>query len=440
MPLKQKLGVKLTQKLALTPSLKQQLAIILLPKLELEQTVKAELDENPFLEEVINLEPSDDFENKNDLAKYYSEDEEDFTSKKLVYKPSLIEILDFQIDLEFEGIERNIAYEIVGNLDEKGYLSVPVKEIAEKLKVPVEKVEEVRKKLMRLEPTGIGALDLKEFLIVQYEERYGKDEIAARIINESLEKLNDIEYLKKKYKDASEDEIKYIICNIKTLNPYPLVNFQTGDVNYVEPDVYIYDKGDDFEIVINDTGIPKLLLTNRYKALISKKDLPPETKQFLEDKLQKALGIIRGIEQRRDNLYKIVESLVQYQSEFLRKGKKHLKPLIMRDIAEKVGLHESTVSRIVSNKFAQTPIGMIPLKSFFSSKVNSNNGDISKENVKFLIKELIENEDKKKPLSDEAISKILKEKGIKVARRTVAKYREELNIPDSRLRRIKAWK
>lgn len=437
MSLKQKLGIKLTQKLALTPSLKQQLAIILLPKLELEQTVKAELDENPFLEEVVNLEPTDNFENKNDLAKYHSEDEEDFASKKLVYKPTLVELLDFQIDLEFEGIEKDIAYEIVGNLDEKGYLSIPIEEIAQKLNVPVEKVEEVRQKVMRLEPTGIGALDLKEFLIVQYEEKFGKDDIAKRIIEESLEKLNDIDYLKNKYKDASEDEIKYIVCNIKTLNPYPLVNFQTEDVNYVEPDVYIYDKGDDFEIVINDTGIPKLFLTNRYKALISKKDLSPEAKQFLEEKLQKAMGIIKGIEQRRDNLYRIVETLVQYQGDFLRKGKQYLKPLRMRDVAEKVNLHESTVSRIIANKFAQTPIGMIPLKSFFSTKVNSDNGEISKENVKFFIKELIENEDKRKPLSDEAISKMLKEKGINVARRTVAKYREELNIPDSRLRRRK---
>jgi len=149
------------------------------------------------------------------------------------------------------------------------------------------------------------------------------------------------------------------------------------------------------------------------------------------------MGIIKGIEQRRDNLYRIVETLVQYQGDFLRKGKQYLKPLRMRDVAEKVNLHESTVSRIVSNKFAQTPIGMIPLKSFFSTKVSSDNGEISKENVKFFIKELVENEDKRKPLSDEAISKILKEKGINVARRTVAKYREELNIPDSRLRRRK---
>ncbi len=437
MPLKQKLGVKLSQKLALTPSLKQQLAIILLPKLELEQTVKAELDENPFLEEIANLEPTDNFENKNDLSKYYSEENEEFTSRKLVYKPTLVELLDFQIDLEFEGIEKEIAYEIVGNLDEKGYLSIPIKEVAQKLNVPVEKVEKVRQKVMRLEPTGIGALDLKEFLIVQYEEKFGKDDIAKRIIEESLEKINDIDYLKNRYRDASEEEIKYIVSNIKTLNPYPLINFQTEDINYVEPDVYIYDKGDDFEIIINDTGIPKLLLTNRYKALISRKDLSPETKQFLEEKLQKALGIIRGIEQRKDNLYRIVESLVKHQADFLRKGKQYLKPLRMKDIAEQVELHESTVSRIIANKFAQTPIGMIPLKSFFSTKVHSDNGEISKENVKFFIKELIENEDKRKPLSDDAISKILKEKGINMARRTVAKYREELNIPDSRLRRRK---
>ena len=437
MPLKQKLGLKLSHKLALTPSLKQQLAVILLPKLELEQTIKRELEENPFLEEVINLEPSDNFENKMDLSKYYPEDEEDYKSKNLVYKPGIIDVLDFQIDLEFEGKDKGIAYEIVGNLDEKGYLAVPIEDIARKLKVPVEKVEEVRKKLMRLEPTGVGAENLKEFLTVQYEENFGKDEFAEKIIYEDLERINDLQYLKDKYKDLSEDEINYIVSNIKTLSPYPLVNFETEEVNYIEPDVFIYDKGDKFEIVINEKGIPKLFLTNRYKSLLSKKDLPPETKKFLEEKLQKAIGIIKGIEQRRENLYKIVENLVQYQSEFLRKGKRYLKPLTMKEVAEKVGLHESTVSRIVSNKFAQTPIGVLPLKSFFSGKVKSNSGEVSKENVKFLIKEIVENENKAKPLSDEAISKILKEKGIKVARRTVAKYREELNIPDSRLRRRK---
>ncbi len=440
MSLKQNLSLKLGQKLILTPALKHQLAVILLPKLELEQTVKSELEENPFLEEVANLETPDDYTEKKDLAKYHPDDEDEVSSKYLVYKPTLLELLDFQIDLEFEGIDKNIAYEIVGNLDDKGYLSVPVEDIAKKLDVPVEKVENVRKKLMKLEPTGIGALNLEEFLNVQYEETFGKDDIAKRIITESLEKINDLEYLKRRYQDASEEEIKYIVSNIKTLNPYPLVNYHTEDINYIEPDVYIYDKGDGFEIIVNDTGIPRLLLTNQYKSLISRKDLSPEAKKFLEEKLQKAVGIIKGIEQRKENLYRIVESLVQYQSDFLRKGKQHLKPLRMKDIAKEVGLHESTVSRIVSNKFAQTPIGMIPLKSFFSTKVHSDNGGISKENVKFMIKELVENEDKSKPLSDDAISKILKEKGINVARRTVAKYREELNIPDSRLRRRKLWK
>ncbi len=346
--------------------------------------------------------------------------------------------MGFQIDLEFDEDEKPIAYEIIGNLNDKGFLEVPVEDIAHKLKVPVEKVEEVRKKLRYLEPTGIASKDLKESLVVQYEEKFGKDEVVEKIIQEDLDKINDINYLKNKYSELSEEEIRYIVSNIKSLTPYPTFNFETENTKFIEPDIYIYDKGDSFEIVVNEQDIPKLHLTNQYKRLINKKDLPEETKKFLEEKLQRAIGIIRGIEQRRENLYRITEALVKHQEDFLRKGKKYLKPLTMREIAREVDLHESTVSRIVSSKFAQTPIGVIPLKSFFTGKLSTaSGGEVSTENVKSLIEELIKNEDKTKPLSDSAISKILKEKGINIARRTVAKYREQLNIPDSRLRRIR---
>jgi RNA polymerase sigma-54 factor len=434
--MKNTLNLKLQNKLNLTISLKQQLRLLTLNYLQLKEEIKNELSENPFLEEIVNIET--ETVGYKDLSSNVFEDEEDFSPlNKVAYKPSLIDILEFQIDLEFDEIEKKIAYEIIGNLNEKGLLSADLKEIAKKINVSVNEVEKVRKKVMKLEPTGIGALTLEEALLVQYEEKFGKDPLIEKIFKEDLMKINDKDYIKEKYSLTDED-YENIVCSIKQLVPYPTFNFQESTTYYVEPDIFIYDLGDKFEININEWEIPKLKLTTQYKKLISQKDLPEETKKFLEEKLEKAIGIIKGIEQRRENLIKIVNTLVDYQSEFLRKGIEYLKPLTLKDVAEKVGLHESTVSRITSSKYAQTPIGVIPLKAFFATKVSSTGSgeDISAEKVKSIIREIIEKEDKKKPLSDESISKILrKEYKINIARRTVAKYREEMNIPESRKRR-----
>jgi len=435
MMLKHRLELKLQNKLVLTVSLKQQLALLLLPKLELQETIKTELEENPFLEEIINLEP--DHEPIKDLSKYYDEEEEKSLSNRIPYRPSLTNLLDFQIDLEFEGLDKEIAREIAGNIDEKGFLSVEIEDISKKFGVSPQYIETIRQKVMRLEPTGIGAKDIKESLSVQYDELFGLDGIANDIIKNSLDFITDINSLIRKYPDIPEDRIKEIICNIRSLKPYPAINYLDEPVRYIEPDVYVYDRGDSFEVVVNETQIPRLKLTTHYRKLISDKTLPEETRKFLEEKLQKAVGIIKGIEQRRENLKKITEVLVEYQSDFIRKGKEHLKPLILKDVAQKVDLHESTVSRIVSSKYVQLPTGILPLKAFFSTKLSSSTGDISTEKVKYMIAQLIENEDKRKPLSDQKIADILKDKGINVARRTVTKYREQLNIPDSRNRRIR---
>ena len=433
--LKQQLNLKLQNKLVLTLSLKQQLSLLLLPKIELQETIKTELQENPFLEEVINIEP--DFEPVRDYSKYYEDEDRQPITSRIAYKPSLSDIVDFQIDLEFEGKEKEIAREIAGNVDNKGFLAVSVEEIASRLRVPPEEVEEVRQKLMRLEPTGFASRDIRENLIVQYREIFGADGDAEEIIKSDLENLQNLQYLTEKYRHLTEEKIKEIICNIKSLKPYPAVGYAEEPAQYVEPDVYVYDHGDRFEVVVNESGLPKLKLTTAYRKLISDKSLPEETRKFLEDKLQVAMGIIKGIQQRRENLKKITEILVNYQADFIRKGREYLKPLILKDVAEEVGLHESTVSRIVSSKYVQLPTGVMPLKAFFSNRLSSSSGDVSTEKVKYMIAQLIQNEDKRKPLSDQKIADILKKQGINVARRTVTKYREQLNIPDSRTRRMK---
>jgi len=289
---------------------------------------------------------------------------------------------------------------------------------------------------MTLEPTGIGALNLQESLLAQYRELFGFEEDAETVIKDYFQYLPEPERLALET-GISRERLEEIVSRIKSLKPYPTFYYSDETVHYIEPDVFVYDRGDRFEVVVNEKGIPKLKLTSAYRKLITDKTLPEETRNFLQQKLQVAMGIIKGIEQRRENLKKITEILVNYQSDFLRKGKEHLKPLILKDVAEHVGLHESTVSRIVSSKYIQTPIGVLPMKAFFSTRLSSAEGDVSAERVKHLIAKLIEEEDRKKPLSDQKIADILKSKGIKVARRTVTKYREQMNIPDSRTRREK---
>jgi len=436
--MKNALSLKLKNKLTLTLSLKQQITILTLQKVEIEELIRNELEENPFLEEEINIIKNDiDYEPKYD---YYEDDEEkDNPLNRLPYQPTFLDFISSQIDLEFDDNEKEIAYEIVGNLNEKGFLDIPIKEIAEKFKVDEEIVENIRKRITRLEPAGIASLNIKEALIVQYEERFGEDRIIKDIINQDLEHITDIDYLKKKYKD---EKIEEKIQLIKLLNPYPLSNFSSENIIYVEPDIFIYertptdDNPEEFEIVINEKNIPKLKFVNSYKKALNNKNINPETKQFLYTKLQQAIGIVKGLEQRREELYKLAKILVNHQKDFLKYGKEHIKPLTLKDVAKEIDLHESTISRIVSSKYAQTPQGFLPLKAFFSTKLNTESGNISPESVKYIIQKLIEEEDKSNPLSDTQIAQILQEKGIKVARRTVAKYREEMNIPDSRKRKV----
>jgi len=436
--MKNTLSLKLKNKLTLTLSLKQQITILTLQKVEIEELIRNELEENPFLEEEINIIKNDiDYEPKYD---YYEEDEEkDNPLNRIAYQPSFLDFISSQIDLEFDDNEKEIAYEIVGNLNEKGFLDIPIKEIAEKFKVDEELIENIRKRITRLEPAGIASLNIREALIVQYEERFGEDHIIKDIINQDLEHITDIDYLKRKYKD---EKIEEKIQLIKLLNPYPLSNFSSENTIYVEPDIFIYertptdDNSEEFEIIINEKNIPKLKFVNSYKKALNNKNINPETKQFLYTKLQQAIGIVKGLEQRREELYKLAKILVNHQKDFLKYGKEHIKPLTLKDVAKEMDLHESTISRIVSSKYAQTPQGFLPLKAFFSTKLNTESGNISPESVKYLIQKLIEEEDKSNPLSDTQIAQILQEKGIKVARRTVAKYREEMNIPDSRKRKV----
>ncbi|MEZ0324235.1 MAG: RNA polymerase factor sigma-54 [Hydrogenothermaceae bacterium] len=436
--MKQSLNLKLQNKLNLTLSLKTQINLLTLSKVELLEELKKELQENPFLEEIYNIQPIYT-EKVQDLSVSYEEEEELNPLTRIPQRHSLQHLIESQINIEFDGDD--IALEIVENIDEKGFFNGDLESIATKFKKDVRYIEKIRKKVTQLEPTGIASRDLEEFLLIQLDELEIFDPVLEDIIFEDLKELNNIDFLSQKYKLPKEDIEKKVEV-IKHLKPYPLYGYEDIDIHYVEPDVFIYIKpegkeGDFFDVVINDSDIPNVNFINNYKRILSKKDITPEVKEFLYQKYEKALGIIKGLQRRKENLYNLVKMLAEYQRDFLLNGRDYIKPLTLREVSEKIGLHESTISRIVSNKYAVTPQGVLPLKAFFASKASKESGNISSESVKYLIKNLIEKEDPEKPLSDSYLANMLKKEGVNIARRTVAKYREEMGIPDSRKRKLK---
>lgn len=437
--MKQSLNLKLQNKLNLTLSLKTQINLLTLSKTDLIQEIQQELQENPFLEEIVNIQ----MDYNPDLKEIAIEEEDAEINPlaRIPYRQSLMDIIENQINLEFEGIDRDIAFEIVDEIDEKGFFKENLEKLAKKYNKSVKYIDSIRKKITTLEPTGLASLNLQEFFLLQLEESGDYDLVVESIILDDIDRVNDIDYLSKKY-NLSREEIEQKLEIIKHFRPYPLYGYEDIQIQYIEPDIFVYIKsqpkeGDYFEVVIDESDIPNLNIVSSYRKILSKKNLTPQVKEFLAQKYEKAIGIIKGLQQRRENLYNLVKFIVEYQKDFLLNGKDYIKPLTLKEVSQKVGLHESTISRIASNKYAVTPQGVLPLKAFFASRASKESGNISSESVKYLIKELIEKEDKSKPLSDMDLVDILKEKGIFIARRTVTKYREELGIPDSRKRKNK---
>lgn len=438
--MKQSLNLKLQNKLNLTLSLKTQINLLTLPKVDLIQEIQQELQENPFLEEIASIQPEYNPDLREQLV--YDEEEDDRNPlARIPYRQSLRDIVENQINLEFDGEDRDIALDIVDSVDEKGFYRGDLSEFAQKYGRDIKQIEHIRKKITTLDPTGLASKDLQEFFLLQLEESDDYDLVVESIILDDLEKVNDIEYLSKKY-GLNREEIEKKVEIIRHFRPYPLYGYEDLDVQYIQPDIFIYikarpEEGDYFEVVIDESDLPQVDITAQYRKILSRKNLTPDVKEFLLQKYERALGIVKGLKQRRENLYNLVKTLAEYQKDFLLEGKDFIKPLTLKDVSQRIGLHESTISRIVSNKYAVTPQGVLPLKSFFASRASKDGGNISSESVKYLIKELIEEEDQSSPLSDSEIVEILKQRGVNIARRTVAKYREELGIPDSRKRKTK---
>ncbi|MDR1608847.1 MAG: RNA polymerase factor sigma-54 [Deltaproteobacteria bacterium] len=329
---------------------------------------------------------------------------------------------------------------IIGNLNEDGYLMSTVEEIAQTTKSQVAETEETLARVQQLDPAGIAARDLVECLTLQLE-RFGlKDSLATVICQKHLKLLEkkDLPGLCRALQHDRE-EVMAAVESLKSLDPRPARAFANTDPIYVIPDVYITKVGDEYVISLNEDGLPKLKLNKAYKNMIADKTAPDETRKYLSEKLKGAAFLIKSIHQRQRTIYRVTESIFKFQRDFLDYGVEHLKPMVLKDVAEDLNLHESTISRVTSNKYVDTPRGVYELKYFFDSPISRLSGDasqaLSSESVKNRIKLIIGAEDPKKPLSDQRIVEILRGSNIDIARRTVAKYREILGFPSSNERR-----
>lgn len=472
----------------ITPQMKQSLAILQMPILELEQEISAILEENPVLEvaedggdefndiedyddidnyesntqddEVIEKTSDDDnlnnlvekvtgddwdeyigYEKLDDISYKSNNDENNFDIEQVIgAKESLYEHLMYQLNIVVtDETKWKIGEYIIGNLSEDGYFRVDFSQACEELNVSMELFEEVLSIIKTFTPSGIAASTLQECIITQIKDMKCDDvyvEFASELLRDYSTELAAFKYDDiLKGMSIERDTFDYLLSLIKKTDPRPGLNFTGGDTKFVTPDVFIVPNEENFDIIVNDKGIPNIRLNNYYIKMLQGTNLDSEAKSYIKDKVKNAVWVIESLQKRQKAIYKVVKAIADYQGDFLQNGITSLKPLKLKDIAEVTGLHESTVSRVTSGKYAMTKHGLIELKSFFSKSLESESGDMSIGVIKQKIKELIDNEDKETCLSDQRIVEIMEEKGIKIARRTVAKYRDEMNIPTMSQRR-----
>lgn len=472
MALESRLELRLSQKLILTPQLQQAIKLLQLPHLELTQFLNQELMENPLLEEIVdemeevsseetvyeerdNIEPEDILEDAeapleklmNFTVDEYFE-ERGYDGRDLGYfnpgtvtppsfeqfiskEPDLYDHLLWQLRLSNESEDiKKVGEIIIGNIDENGYLVASIDEIVEAAEVQKEKVEKALDLIQRFDPPGVGAKNLCECLLLQIRTFNLQNTVVENII---MNNLDDLE--KKRYAQIAQQygipvsEVMAALKIIEGLEPKPGRNFACFNVNYIIPDVFLIRTHDEYQIILNDEGIPKLRISNFYKNLLQHDNaFSKEDKQFFIEKFRSAVGLLKSLDQRSRTIYRVTETLLSLQREFFDKGIEYLKPLTLKDVASAINLHESTISRVTSNKFISCDHGIFCFRYLFSSALNSGMGSISSKSVKNLIKKIVAEEDARKPLSDNHIAEILKKENITIARRTVAKYREELGI------------
>ncbi|MGB0910454.1 MAG: RNA polymerase factor sigma-54 [Nitrospirales bacterium] len=501
-----RLDLRLSQKLVMTPQLQQAIKLLQLSRLELQQTLSQHLVENPLLEDLTNevqdeeiqqgeegnlevkesatqeLEGTEEGtvpEREKDVEPLTSEEwdsvldgdwragpmeqtaasDDDFPSyeQTLTKAPSLEEHLEWQLRLSsLEGNDRVIGRTIVGNLDENGYLRIPIQEIAEDSHASVDEVEAVLRQVQAFDPSGVAARDLRECLLIQlgylacdpigiggYLHSHSKTDLVAAVVSEHLPDLQ-----KKRYTNISKalgvpvEEIYEAVRIIECLEPKPGRPYSTDSNTTIIPDVYVMKYEGEWVVLLNEDGLPRLRVSPYYRRLMTNQSEGGEgqesTKSYFEEKLRGAQWIIRSIDQRNKTIVKVVTSLVKFQEAFLEKGIQHLRPLVLKQVAEDVSMHESTISRVTTNKYMHCPQGILELKFFFNAGIQrtaAHGEEMSSVTVREMIREMVAQEDAARPLKDQEIVARLRTKDIIIARRTVAKYRAELHIASASQRK-----
>jgi RNA polymerase sigma-54 factor len=422
------LNLEQRQTLIMTPQLQMAIELLQFSSPELEEYIQEELKANPLLERLEN-QYEEGLEKTNN-----QEDREPDYENYITYKPNLLEYLEGQFYQVLKDKEISIGRYIIGNLDQHGFLTLSREEICANLKIEEKKLIEILIRIQHLDPVGIAAFDVKESLLIQLESLILNTDLAREIVKNYWQEFTEKDYRKIIRKiDQDEEKVIGAINLIKTLNPYPAAGFsQNNDqVKYIIPDLVVKKVKGDFVIISNEKSSPLLKISPYYYRMLQE-NRGSEAYEFLQQKYRSALWLIRSIEQRRITIYRIAEAIVKSQKEFFLKGVKYLTPMTMQDIADIIGMHESTISRATTGKYLQTPHGLFELKFFFNRGANN----FSSVSIKAIIDEYIQKEDPSSPLSDQEIAHLLMKRGIEISRRTVAKYRNELGIPSSTGRKV----
>ncbi len=473
MAITQRLQTKLSQKLILTPSLQQAIKLLPMTTLELVDMLNQEVVENPLLEEVTteeiqeadanaqvekaDPEPAaekqdtwDDADYEYFFGDYLDEGYRPRAPREIKELPpientlstatSLADHVTWQLSLHSDDtLVREIGTAIVGNLDDDGYLVASIEEIAEMGDWPDTEVERVLAIVQAFDPVGVAARDLRECLLLQLNH-LGLDETpTATIVRDHIALLQRHQLPElARCLAMSMDDVKQHIEIIRHLDPKPGLRHNPAQSQYVIPDVYIVKVEDQYVAMLNEEGLPQLRISPVYRRMLDKNSKnSDETRSYVKEKFRSALWLIKSVDQRQKTIHKVATSIINFQREFLDHGIEQLRPLVLRDVANDIGMHESTVSRVVNNKYMHTPQGVFEMKYFFHSGIHSAYGEsVSSVTIKQRIKKIVESEDPQKPLSDSRIVGMLQEEGLILARRTIAKYREELKIPTSSQRKV----
>ena len=452
----------------MTAALQQAIKLLPLSRLELIQRIQQEMLENPFLEEVATHEESENelANNKEDVETPLDDGRQDFETDWEAYlqeegsyenfpaendrdapslestisnETSLTDYLMWQLSLSVQSdLGKQIGIYLIGNIDENGYLNCQTEEVSEIFGAPFAEVEDVLEVIQSFDPAGVGARDLRECLLIQLRQLDMDDSLASCIIRHHLNQIEE-RHFRKIARDlrAPLEDVLAAVRVIRELDPKPGNRYVSDRVEYIVPDVYVVKVGDDYQVLLNDDGVPKLNINAQYQRLLRRGNgLQEDAKDYLEEKFRSAVWLVKGIEQRRQTLMKVSKSLCMFQRDFLDKGLAYLNPLVLKNVADDIGMHESTVSRVTTNKYIHTPQGVFELKFFFHSGLKSFEGDaMSSVSVKDTIRKMVGAEDARKPLTDQQLVAMLEDQNIDIARRTVAKYRQELHIPPASRRR-----